>query len=107
MSFSGLSTAWVHRKHSNLSPTMAVSTTPGFNKMNIADPELLCPGPLQEPEFIISSPRLKNATCKDSDVWTLRTKTVIYRDKYHLIVGIRAENESQSDFLQPTFVPIF
>lgn len=40
-------------------------------------------------------------TWQTSDVWTLLTKAVMYRDKYHLMVGIHTE---KSDCLQLTWV---
>ena len=49
----------------------------------------------------------ERATWQNSDVWTLWTKIVIYRDKYPFTIGIHNENESHNDCLQSTFAHKF
>ena len=49
----------------------------------------------------------ERAIWQNSDVWTLWTKIVIYRNKYPFTIGIHNENESHNDCLQSTFAHKF
>lgn len=56
--------------------------------------------PLRERASHYKLTQTERATWQNSDIWTLWTKTLMYRDKYHFIIKIYNENESQNDCLQ-------
>lgn len=88
------SMAWVHHKHSSMSLNICICTLQTSKKWTLLTWGCFVQF-LYKRQNHYKPTQTERATWQNSDVWTLRTKIEMYRDKYHFTIGIHKENEAR------------